>query len=72
MDTIRSKLRLSGPTFGGGFRSMAARIVDILLIWQERAAQRHALAALDERMLSDIGLSHADAFREASKPFWRA
>ncbi|NMQ19553.1 DUF1127 domain-containing protein [Candidatus Competibacter phosphatis] len=33
--------------------------------------QRRELLALDDRMLKDIGLSRADAFREGSKPFWR-
>jgi uncharacterized protein YjiS (DUF1127 family) len=33
--------------------------------------QRRALAALDERRLADIGVSPADAAREARKPFWR-
>ena len=37
----------------------------------ERARQRRALARLDERMLSDIGISRADALHEASKPCWR-
>jgi uncharacterized protein YjiS (DUF1127 family) len=61
-----------GPVFGGGSRSVAVRAADLLLTWQERAVQRHALAALDEPMLRDIGLSRAEAWREASKPFWRA
>ena len=34
--------------------------------------QRRELLALDDRMLKDIGLSRADAFREGSKPFWRS
>ncbi len=56
-----------------GARALArlpGRLLDILLRWQERARQRHQLMALDERMLKDIGLSRADAYREASKPFW--
>ncbi len=67
MDTIWSK-----PVFGGNFGSLAIRAAGILLIWQERATQRHALAALEARMLRDMGLSRADALREAAKPFWRA
>ncbi|GAB4358908.1 MAG: hypothetical protein Kow006_27670 [Gammaproteobacteria bacterium] len=39
--------------------------------WQERAKERRALLALDDRLLRDIGLSRADALREGSKPFWR-
>lgn len=42
-----------------------------LEIWQERANQRHRLLELDERLLKDIGVSRAEAEREAQKPFWR-
>lgn len=33
-------------------------------------SQRHALMALDQRMLSDIGLSEADAWQEANRSFF--
>lgn len=39
--------------------------------WIERARQRRALAGLDDQMLRDIGITRADAVREAEKPFWR-
>lgn len=39
--------------------------------WRERARQRKALLALDDRLLKDIGISRADAVREGGKPFWR-
>lgn len=45
--------------------------LDILLDWQERAAQRRRLEAMSHRMLRDIGLSRADVARECAKPFWR-
>lgn len=38
----------------------------------ERAAQRRELAALDDRLLRDIGVTRAQARAEASKPFWRS
>jgi uncharacterized protein YjiS (DUF1127 family) len=47
-------------------------LFDLLMLWQERAVQRHALARLDEALLKDIGLSRAEAERETGKPFWRA
>ena len=31
---------------------------------------RRLLAEMEPRMLSDIGLSHGQAHREASRPFW--
>lgn len=36
-----------------------------------RHRSRRDLLALDDRMLKDIGISRADAFREGDKPFWR-
>jgi uncharacterized protein YjiS (DUF1127 family) len=50
---------------------IAAACFDALLLWQERARQRHHLRELDDRMLRDLGLSRADIEREATKPFWR-
>ena len=39
--------------------------------WIERTRQRDALAALDDHSLRDIGITRAEAEREARKPFWR-
>jgi uncharacterized protein YjiS (DUF1127 family) len=52
--------------------SLAQRLVDGVLSWQERARQRHTLAALDDYLLRDMGISRADVSTEAGKPFWRA
>lgn len=52
----------------------ARRVADALIrVLQgiERARERRALMALDDRLLKDIGLSRADAVREWSKPPWR-
>ncbi|KZY68922.1 hypothetical protein A3742_08855 [Oleiphilus sp. HI0071] len=38
--------------------------------WRVRHKTRAHLARLDDRMLSDIGLSRYDANKEAEKPFW--
>ena len=45
--------------------------VDLLLTWQHRARDRQQLQSLSDHMLRDIGLTRADVFAEASKPFWR-
>ncbi|WP_322617772.1 DUF1127 domain-containing protein [Pseudomonas sp. BIC9C] len=37
----------------------------------ERARTRHLLAQLDDRQLSDLGISQADRINELDKPFWR-
>jgi uncharacterized protein YjiS (DUF1127 family) len=43
----------------------------LLLTWQQRARERHHLAALSDHMRRDLGLSEGDIFREVKKPFWR-
>lgn len=42
-----------------------------VLAWQHRASARAHLAALDERMRRDMGLTWEDVRREVDKPFWR-
>jgi len=39
--------------------------------WRRRNLERGELAALDDRMLKDIGLTRADAEFLSNKPFWR-
>lgn len=46
-------------------------IADTVARWIARSEQRHDLAALDDHLLKDIGVSPQDAAREAAKPFWR-
>jgi uncharacterized protein YjiS (DUF1127 family) len=52
-------------------RTLARKLVDTLLTWQRRAAERDRLATLDPRLLADMGISEAAAAREAAIPFWR-
>ncbi len=59
-----------GETFARLLRLPGA-ILDTLLFWQERAAQRSRLNTLDDRLLKDIGVSRAEAEHEAAIPFWR-
>jgi uncharacterized protein YjiS (DUF1127 family) len=49
-----------------------AWIVATLRAWRRRARERAALAALDDRLLDDIGLTRAQARTEVDKPFWRS
>lgn len=51
--------------------TVAARVVARFLQWRRRAKDRAELAALDDRMLADIGISRAEAEFLSSKPFWR-
>jgi len=46
-------------------------IVRTVLGWNERIRQRQALAALDDHLLRDIGISRTAAATETSQPFWR-
>jgi len=45
----------------------------LLQRWAERRTQRHALLALADQkhLLKDIGLTQAQAVREATRPFWQ-
>ncbi len=49
----------------------ALKLAELLFEWRERACQRRALGGLSDYMLRDIGVSRAEAKREAGKPFWR-
>ena len=42
----------------------------VLKRWTGRARQRRDLAALDDRLLSDVGLTREQVGRETAKPFW--
>jgi uncharacterized protein YjiS (DUF1127 family) len=74
--TINTKLVGAGTAAAKPLRAFgkARRVVVIclnkLITWQERAEQRHALSELNERMLKDIGVNAADAYKETRKPFW--
>ena len=64
------------PDSGSLRRTMAPMDVFVaafalLLVWGERIRQRQGLADMDERLLSDIGLTSAEAAAEYRKPFWR-
>ena len=44
-----------------------------VLVWSERRHQRVSLQAITEvkHLLDDIGVTRAQALREAAKPFWQ-
>ncbi len=50
-----------------GLASLAGR----LRAWLVKARSRRQLAALDDRLLRDIGVTPDAARREIEKPFWR-
>lgn len=64
---IRPQNRSAAP----GLRGVVVRMIDLVLLWQERAHSRYRLAQLEDRLLRDIGINRLDALQEAAKPFWR-
>jgi uncharacterized protein YjiS (DUF1127 family) len=56
---------------GEALTAHLVRLDETIGRWQARARDRRMLGRLDERMLSDIGLSRYDVEGEARKPFWR-
>lgn len=64
-----SKLPLFGTGQFSGFGP--GRLLSTLLAWNDRSRQRFNLRDMDDRMLSDIGVTRDEAVRETMKPFWQ-
>ena len=60
------------PVAGGIVASALAQVVETVLGWQERAAQRHNLSQLNDSLLKDIGVSRADVSWAISRDLPRA
>ncbi len=78
MSTISSRFGLSSFNFVPNlrFRGSSGRLsgagsgwIEILL---QRSVQRRQLIEMEDSQLLDMGISRAEAEREARKPFWRA
>lgn len=52
--------------------SLANKVVSKLLYWREIHMEREQLSRMGEDLLKDIGISKAEAEREANRPFWDA
>ncbi|MEZ5830503.1 MAG: DUF1127 domain-containing protein [Dongiaceae bacterium] len=59
------------PTQAKVDRGLVTRLFDHVLAWRERVRQRRHLAQLDDRLLSDIGLSRVEVEQEIARPFWQ-
>jgi uncharacterized protein YjiS (DUF1127 family) len=44
----------------------------LIIEWRRRALSRYELMMLDDRELSDMGMTRLDACNERDKPFWQA
>ncbi|MFC5360129.1 DUF1127 domain-containing protein [Azospirillum himalayense] len=70
VSTDRGMVSLGGMSLVGA-RRFAKRALGEVLGMIERHRQRRSLAALDDHLLRDVGLSRTDARREADKAFWQ-
>ena len=52
-------------------REQIENLLAVPFVWLERHRERQSLMQLDDQLLKDIGISRADVFYEADKPFWR-
>lgn len=71
-----ASFQAGAPGASGGFFhrlvGLPLAALETLLVWQERVSERQRLRRMDDHMLKDMGISRADAEREAAVPFWRA
>lgn len=75
MDTINTISVRSRSSSAGRMtvRSLVDRLVGAVLRLEdmlEKRRSRLALYELSDEQLKDIGISRADAYREARRPFW--
>ena len=61
-----------GATSGSGAVPALCRLHILMSNWHRRTRERRELLRVPDDVLKDIGVSEADAYREARKPFWRA
>lgn len=59
--------------YGWRARTLATfpRLWVTLRLWRRRSRERRTLAAMDAAALADLGITSADRWQEARKPFWR-
>ena len=70
MEASRSRKKALPLPLRPGLTAWLLRAIELVLGWQEVARQRRALLELDERLLKDIGITRADAEREAGRSLW--
>lgn len=67
----RENTRISTPSLTTRLRPGIAALLQRILAWQAREAERRHLAELDKNYLTDAGLSCADVRVETKKSFWQ-
>lgn len=63
---------LIGTVGGARNAGLLTALTGTVALWCRRLRERQQLAALEPRMLRDIGLNEATRLNECDKPFWRA
>jgi uncharacterized protein YjiS (DUF1127 family) len=58
------------PSLTARGTAVVQSVARVWRLWRARRNERQALAHIDERDLSDLGLSRWDIERELNKPFW--
>ncbi len=48
----------------------AVKVATLITQWDHRYRSRNALRTLDDHILEDVGVTRAQAHKEAKKPFW--
>ena len=69
-ESFLARAGLAALWVGDAVLALAWHAATQLVTWQERARQRRQLAALDEYLLRDLGISRSDVHAEQRKPFW--
>jgi uncharacterized protein YjiS (DUF1127 family) len=59
------------PVVAAGQTTVLSSLARMIAIWLDRRQGRQDLRELDDRLLSDVGISREEALWEARKPFWR-
>ena len=65
-------ISIRAARFGPQFKISISTIIHNILNRIKMQSSRHRLSQLDAKALRDIGLSQAEANREAQKPIWDA
>lgn len=75
IDTFRRGASSGGPSAGfefwlSAFAAGLAAAAERLDMMMAKHRSRRLLLELSDQQLKDIGISRADAYREADRPFW--
>ena len=70
--TVSEAFRTLARLVGKETLSLPGRVLQTLVVWQQRADSRTRLAGMVNHLRLDAGLTPADIRKETRKPFWTA